>query len=178
MLAILILLRALFLRASAPPGEPLASRPSGGRMWRLVERSGISRSWMGVAQPNFPSLRDRPMAGRSNLRRFAPTLDGHGAARLAMTDLATGPLSCRHNPRGQSTAAPDQVRGDAQGVTSWRLGGLARFPSAAHSIKFTPHQKTGPKTRRRPLFPPAGVSTCVNQMGARSPPLAIKIRRT
>jgi hypothetical protein len=39
----------------------------------------------------------------------------------------------------------------------------ARTP---HCIKFTPQSKTGPQTRRRPLNPPAGVSTSVNHIGA------------
>ena len=71
---------------------------------------------------------------------------------------------------------PDQIRASSRAcTTATSARWLPRIKSGATSgastpgcIKFTPHSKYAPQTRRRPLNHPARVSTSVNQIGGRA----------
>ena len=161
----LLLLRAL-LCACAPPRELSASPAGGGRMRRLMERSGISRSWMGVA---------RAAAASKSVRHCGVT---HPLQVPLASKLASFPILSRQRERGlapssPSAVGPDLIRASSRACTTaasvrWlpRIkSGVTGRDSIQGCIKFTPHSKTGSQTRRRPLNPPSGVSTSVNRMG-------------
>lgn len=131
MAAILLLCALCFLCVSArnAVGDSTPSLPSGGRMRRLMQRSGISRSWMGVA-----GATSEVVAQPDRQRVANHPLQGPLAAQPASFPILSRQRERDHRPNLRAT----------------------------HCLNLTPQSKTRPQTSRRPLFTPAGVSTCVN----------------